>query len=363
MKGLILCGGLGERLWPYTKSFPKSLMPLLDRPLIASTIERYRAAGVTEILINSLANIADLTACLGDGSALGVNIHYLQEPFRLGTGGALYYAKDFWGSDDLLVSVSDMVSSLNFREFLAFHATHADAVSVAAMNHPWDPADFHGDVIVLGDNVRAVEYQFKPKGSAKSRVAATGAWVLRPAVKQNLPEPRADMIDAEGVDLNRDILPGVTKSPSLRLSAFVRPQVFYDFGLPEGYIEGSLLALEGEFGVVPGLPERAPGQFVAASASIAPDCRVERSVLVDQDAVISSGTQLVGPVVVGAGATIGAGAIIRSSVILPGAEVAPGSVVLRSLIGATQTPETVRKYYFAGRQLKVEGAGSFYGHA
>ncbi|MGO4341249.1 sugar phosphate nucleotidyltransferase [Pedococcus sp. 2YAF34] len=352
-RGLLLCGGHGRRLWPYTDSFPKSLMPLLDRPLLTYTIERFRDAGITQIMVNSLTTMSDLQACLGDGSAWGVELTYVQEPFQLGTAGILHHAKEFWEGDDLVVSVADMVSTLSISDLLEFHRSHDQAATVACIEHPWPLEEFHGDVVVLGEGTRAVEYQLKPKEKAKSRLAGTGAWVLNPRVQPHLQPPDPAFADRDGVDLNRDLLPRVVDHPDLGLHAYVSKHLFDDFGLAEGYIEGSLLALEGDMGIAPITPANGRGQHLASSAVVGDGVELEGAVLVERDAVIGDGAKLVGPCVIGPAARVGAGAVVRDSVVLPGGAVADGAVVLHSLVGSMRTPDLVREYYWQSAPVGV----------
>ncbi|MFF9011053.1 sugar phosphate nucleotidyltransferase [Streptomyces goshikiensis] len=349
-RGLLLCGGYGRRLWPYTTWMPKALMPVLDKPLLIYTIERFRQAGITEIAVNSLNNIAELRHCLGDGSDLGVRITYFPEPFQLGTGGILHHIADFWGDSTLVVSVGDMVSTVDLADMIDFHRGHRAAATVACLEHPWALEEFGGDVAVLEPGTtRVAEYQWKPLGAAKSRLASSGTWIFEPRVRPVIPEPIDASAIPEAVDLNRDVMPTLTVAPDLGLHAFVSAHDFEDFGLPERFIEGSLRSLSGDFGILPHMEKNPDGNYIHATADLAADVVLEGVVLVDRDAVLAEGVHIVGPCVIGAGSVIEAGAVVRESVVLPGARIGRDSVVLHSLIGdSLRTTEAVKDYYWSG---------------
>ena len=89
MKAVVLCAGVGERLRPITDEVPKPLITLKKKPLLAWTLERLSACGVTEVLINLHHLSHKITDFLGNGSALGLSVSYFFEEELLGTAGAL----------------------------------------------------------------------------------------------------------------------------------------------------------------------------------------------------------------------------------------------------------------------------------
>ncbi|WP_369676380.1 nucleotidyltransferase family protein, partial [Enterococcus faecium] len=90
MKAIILAAGRGQRMMPLTASMPKPMLTIMDKPLIEYHIERLKAAGITEIVINLAWYGNKITEYFADGQAFGVNIYYSQEPEQgLETAGGI----------------------------------------------------------------------------------------------------------------------------------------------------------------------------------------------------------------------------------------------------------------------------------
>src|ERR1700727_3345292 len=93
VQALILAGGEATRLRPLTSTVPKPVVPLVDRPSIVYMIEWLRGHGVDDVILACGFMADGVRDVLGDGSALGVSLRYVEEPTPLGTGGALKYAE------------------------------------------------------------------------------------------------------------------------------------------------------------------------------------------------------------------------------------------------------------------------------
>jgi len=110
LKAMILAAGLGQRMRPLTDHTPKPLLPVADKPLILYHIEKLRALGITELVIN-IAYLGDkIRQYLGDGSRLGVSIHYSEEVEPLETAGAIHQALDPLGAEPFLLINGDVWS-------------------------------------------------------------------------------------------------------------------------------------------------------------------------------------------------------------------------------------------------------------
>ncbi len=329
VRALVLCGGRGERLLPFSGYLGKPLVPLVNRPLVAYTIERLARAGITDVAVNHSGDGGDLKRALGDGSSLGVKLTYLAEAFQYGTGGALHLLGDLWNDEtSLVVTVADMVSTIDLRALLDFHHDHGDAVTFGAYRHGWAIEEWEGDVLLTSeeDETCVAEFQFRPGARTTSRVVTTGTWVLERRVLDAVPYPRPDFSAADNVDLNRDVFRHLTRHGHV-MRAFVADHRFMDFGDPVSFVEGSVAALRGELGQLDGPHVGAPGR-IHGTATIAP------SALVDDYTVV------------GAEVTIGEEAQVRGCVLLPGARVPDGAVLSAGVIAdARRTPDAIRRMY------------------
>ena len=119
MKAMILAAGRGERMRPLTDLLPKPLLAAGGKPLIVHHIEKLKAAGVTTLVINHAWLGHKLVAALGDGSALGVSIHWSAEESALETAGGIVQVLPLLGSEPFLVINGDTWLDLDYRALVS----------------------------------------------------------------------------------------------------------------------------------------------------------------------------------------------------------------------------------------------------
>ncbi len=145
-RALLMAGGLGSRLAPLTDNCPKPLLPVQGKPLLHRLLEQLREAGIQRAYLSILYLGEMIRASIGDGSAFGLEVHYVEETQPLGTAGALGLLPE--EDDPLLVMNGDILSTINLPALFAWHGRHQDLVTVATWLHqvhvPFGLAHFEG---------------------------------------------------------------------------------------------------------------------------------------------------------------------------------------------------------------------------
>lgn len=171
MKGVILAGGTGSRLYPLTKVTNKHLLPVYDKPMICYPLEKLIGAGIEEIMIVSgRGHVGHFLELLGSGSELGVSITYEIQEGAGGIAQALGLARRWAGTDnDVAVILGDNIFEDNFREDVASF----DGGAQVFLKEVPDPQRF-GVAEVNGSRILSIEE--KPQ-APKSNLAVTGLYL------------------------------------------------------------------------------------------------------------------------------------------------------------------------------------------
>jgi NDP-mannose synthase len=186
-RAIVLAGGRGSRLAPYTTVLPKPLMPVGDRAILDIVIGQLRAAGV-EVVTLAVGHLAHLIrAVLGDGSAHGVRIDYHEEEHALGTAGPLASIDDL--DETFLMLNGDVLTTLDFRALVRAHRETGSVLTIATHRRvvQADYGVLHTDG-PLGATNRVIAYEEKPE---LPYTVSMGVYVLEPAAVRYVPRGRA----------------------------------------------------------------------------------------------------------------------------------------------------------------------------
>jgi len=158
MKALILAGGKGKRLRPYTTTFPKPLMPIGDKAILEIVIKQLNNSGFDDIIM-SIGHLGGLImAFFGDGSNHDVNINYTKEEKPLGTAGPLSLVREMIDEPFLMMN-GDVLTNLDYANFMEYHKKKGNIATVA-LNKRVVNIDF--GVIETDDENHVVGYKEKP---------------------------------------------------------------------------------------------------------------------------------------------------------------------------------------------------------
>ena len=307
MKAVILAGGFGTRLRPISCSRPKTLFPIINKPLLEGIFERLSENKITEAImaVNSLTEFYIKKQKI---KKHGLKIRYSIDPPKrpLGTGGPIKKAEKLIGkTDSFLVLNGDIFADVKYKEVIKTHK-EKEALATIVLKKVKDPSRY-GSVEITKDNLIKQFIEKPKKGLAPTNLINAGIYVLNSKVLQYIEKNRP-------VSMEREIFPKLVKEKNL--FGYCMQGLWIDIGKPAEYLEANKILLE-----------------IYYKNKKNKKYKTKNYVAIDTGVKIGANT-IIGPyTVLGKKVSIGKLVQISKSVILPDSEIQDGTKISEAIIG------------------------------
>lgn len=222
IKAVVLAGGKGRRLAPYTRIIPKPLMPIGDKPILEILLRQMKRAGIKDVTL-TVGYLADLMKLFfQDGSQLGMKITYSYETKPLGTSGPIANVDGL--KDTFLVTNGDVLTTLDFADLIRYHREQGAIATIASHKRK---IDINLGVIEVDKESCIIGYKEKP---SIDYLVSMGLYVFEPRVLQYIPK-------GEYLDLPDLVLRLIAAGE--KVCGYVYKGYWEDLGRPDDYERAS----------------------------------------------------------------------------------------------------------------------------
>ena len=333
IKAIILNGGRGSAILPLVNHYPKILFPILNEPLIASTIRALVTHNITEIaIVSSPTQDPDKDLVTRSIRHLGdrVRLHYQIEFVPKGTAGALCDMQDFVGSSTVIVLQSNLF--LKEADFTKLVASHRSCGAIATVALQRNGSVLNAESLFLDEKYEIKQYHIGSRSSnLRNNVKTSGIYIFEPEVLSHIPQNRY-------MDIREQLLPTLIKEKVTINSHDIGQSVIAITTISD-YINlnKDLLYLKmtnSKAGITKG--NKLGDVAIGNNVTVSPRANIIGPVIIGDNCVIKDFAQIIGPVVVGNNSTIGREVIVKDTIIWDNVRIRKKSRVEYSLIGSSE---------------------------
>ena len=319
MKAVILSGGLGTRLRPFTLSLPKGLLPLANRPFLEYQLLLLKKYRIDEVLI-ALSYMPEAIKNYFGEEKYGIKIYYTVEKGPLGTGGAVKKAEDFIDQTTFILN-GDVLSDIALSSLFKLHHKRRANITISLIRVK-DPTQY--GLVERNGFGRIRSFLEKPQEEEIiTNTVNAGIYLFEPEVLKFIPE-------GVNYSLERDLFPTVLRNRG-RLFSYIHTGYWQDVGTLERYLQANFDLLEGRAPFkIKGIKEKRGSRYICGKGSFL------------------KGVKIRGNIILGEGVVIGKGASLANSVILDRAKIGDYSKIEGSVIGRDVVVKRYSQIYRMG---------------
>lgn len=319
MQAVILVGGEGTRLRPLTSTVPKPVVPLVDRPFIAYMLQWLVSHGVDDVIMSCGFLATSVRNVLGDGSAYGVSLRFVEEPDPRGTAGALKFAESML-EDRFLMLNGDVLTDIDLTAQIAQHERTGAKATLALVPVP-DPTAY--GLVHLAEDQSVLDFVEKPSSDQiDTNLISAGAYVLESEILDLVP---AD----QKVSIEREVWPRLVGNG---LYGYASESYWLDIGTPERYLKATFDIIEGN--VATEVRHRLGEDFLVIAEEAEVEGRAIPPAILERGVKIASDAHAGALAVLGQGVSVGHGASVERSVVLDGTEIGEGCSLRDCIVAA-----------------------------
>jgi mannose-1-phosphate guanylyltransferase / phosphomannomutase len=339
MKAVVMAGGEGSRLRPLTIGRPKPMVPLVSKPVMGHILDLLKRHDITEVVVTLHFMPEAIQSYFGDGSSLGMKLHYAIEEVPLGTAGSVKNAQEYLDEPFLIIS-GDAVTDINLGQVIAFHEEKRAEATLTLYRVP-NPLEY--GVIITNPDGTISQFLEKPSwGEVISDTVNTGIYVIDPSV--------LDMMEpGQRTDWSNDIFPRMLEE-GRPLYGYIADGAWTDVGDISEYMRANADILYHR--VQTDNPGRHIGGdvWVGEGVEIAPDAQLYGPIFLGEEVQIKGGVIVHGPTVIRDYTIVDNRAHIDRSIVWRNCYIGEGAEVRGAIVGRQCTVKS-RAVLFEGAVL------------
>ena len=318
-----MAGGEGTRLRPMTANQPKTLLPVINRPIMEHVLRLLKRHGFDQSVITVQFLASMIRTCFGDGEELGMQLSYATEKTPLGTAGSVKNAEAALRDEPFLVISGDALTDIDLGALVAAHRQRGALVTVCLKRVP-DPIEF--GIVITGDDDRIERFLEKPTwGQVFSDTVNTGIYVMEPQIFDQVGRGQA-------ADWSADVLPALVRAGA-PIYGYVAAGYWEDIGTPESYRRAHADVLNGLVDVDMAHFEVSPGIWIGEGAVIDPDADLQGPLYLGTNVKVEAGARLAQHCVLGNNVVVKSRAVLNRAIVHDNAFVGPQTSLRGCVIG------------------------------